>query len=315
MTPTLAGEKILVTGVTGQIAFPIARMLAAENDVWGLARFSNPGDQQRVKDAGINPIVCDVSEGNFSGVPEDFTYVVHLAANMAPGWDYDASIRANAEGTGLLLQHCRAAKGALVMSTHSVYRPQADPLYVFTEDSPLGDCNSTHAPTYSVSKISQEATARLAARAFGIPVTIARMNASYGPNGGLLALHVDAIAEGRPLTTRWDPCMYSPIYEDDINMQVDAMLRAASVPATIVNWCGDDAVSVQEWGAYAGALMGCEVTVEVAPIEGTLRGSVADPQRRKSITGACTIDWREGIRRTIAQRHPDKLLTSPGDSA
>ncbi|MGY0500316.1 NAD-dependent epimerase/dehydratase family protein [Nocardia sp. FBN12] len=304
----LNGEKILVTGVAGQIAFPIARMLAAENEVWGLARFSRADDRQRVCDAGITPVACDLGDGDFAGVPSDFTYVVHLAASLAPGWDYDAAIRANAEGTGLLLQHCRSAKGALVMSTHSVYRPQDDPRYVFTEESPLGECNSTHTPTYSMSKISQEATARLAARAFGVPVTIARMNASYGPGGGLPAMHIDALAEGRPITTRWDPCMYSPIYEDDITVQVGALLDAASTPATIVNWGGDEAVSVQEWAAYAGELMGVDATVDVAPIEGTLRGSIADTSRRASITGPCTVGWREGIRRTVALRHPDMLV-------
>ena len=308
MTPVLNGEKILVTGVSGQIAFPIARMLAAENDVWGLARFGKPGDRQRVSEAGITPLPCNIGDGDFADVPTDFTYVVHLAANQAPGWDYDAAIRANAEGTGLLLQHCRSAKGALVMSTHSVYRPQDDPMYLFTEESPLGECNSTHAPTYSMSKISQEATARLAARAFGVPVTIARMNASYGPNGGLPAMHIDALAAGRPITTRWDPCMYSPIYEDDINSQVAALLDAASTPALIVNWGGDEAVGVQEWAAYAGELMGIDATVDVAPVAGTLRGSIADTRRRASITGPCTVDWREGIRRTVAQRHPDRLV-------
>lgn len=308
MTPVLSGEKILVTGVAGQIAFPIARMLAAENEVWGLARFSRPGDQRRVSEAGITPLPCNLGDGDFTGVPSDFTYVVHLAASLAAGWNYDAAIRTNAEGTGLLLQHCRSAKGALVMSTQSVYRPQDDPMYVFTEESPLGECNSTHTPTYSMSKISQEATARLAARAFGVPVTIARMNASYGPNGGLPAMHIDALAEGRPITTRWDPCMYSPIYEGDINMQVGALLAAASTPALIVNWGGDEAVSVQEWAAYAGELMGVNPTLDVVSIAGTHRGSIADTTRRKALTGPCTVDWREGIRRTVASRHPDKFV-------
>lgn len=181
-------------------------------------------------------------------------------------------------------------------------------MYVFTEESPLGECNSTHTPTYSMSKISQEATARLAARAFGVPVTIARMNASYGPNGGLPAMHIDALAEGRPITTRWDPCMYSPIYEGDINMQVGALLAAASTPALIVNWGGDEAVSVQEWAAYAGELMGVNPTLDVVSIAGTHRGSIADTTRREALTGPCTVDWREGIRRTVASRHPDKFV-------
>ena len=31
----LEREKVLITGATGKIAFPIARALAARNDVWG----------------------------------------------------------------------------------------------------------------------------------------------------------------------------------------------------------------------------------------------------------------------------------------
>ena len=303
----LSGEKILVTGVAGQIAFPIARMLAADNDVWGLARFSDPQARERVREAGITPVACDLAAGDFTGVPSDVTYVVHLAASQAPGWDYDGAIRANAEGTGLLLQHCRTARGALVMSTHSVYRPQDDPHYLFTEESPLGDCNATHSPTYSMSKISQEATARLAARAFGIPVTIARMNASYGPNGGLPAHHVDAIAEGRPVTTRWDPCLYSPIYEDDINAQVEALLDAATVPATIVNWAGDVPVTVQEWSQYFGELLDVDVEVQVQPVPGASIGSVGDHTKRVSITGPCTVDWRDGFRDMAAHYFPDRV--------
>lgn len=298
----LSDTKILVTGVAGQIAFPMARFLAQSNEVWGLARFSAPGSRERVEDAGITPIACDLAVGDFSEVPDDFDYVIHLAAAMPPGLDYDGAVTANAEGTGLLLQHCRNAKAALVMSTFSIYKPQRDPMYVFSESAPLGDVNAAHAPSYSVSKIGQEAVARFCARAYDLPITVARMNASYGPNGGLPAIHADLIAAGSPVTTRWDPCMYSPIYEDDINTQVAALLGAASVPATIVNWAGDESVSVQDWCRYTGEVLGVQPEVIVKPVDETLRGSISDNSRRLSITGPCAVDWREGMRRTIAAR-------------
>ena len=38
----LSGEKILITGPAGQIAFPLAEYLAADNEVWGIARFGDP---------------------------------------------------------------------------------------------------------------------------------------------------------------------------------------------------------------------------------------------------------------------------------
>ena len=298
----LSGEKVLLTGPAGQIGYPLARYLAQENEVLGLARFSDPAAKEKVSAAGVTVFPCDLEVGDLSGLPDDFTYVIHLAALMS-GESYDRAITANAEGTGLLLQHCRRAKAALVMSTHSVYKPQDDPWHVFVETDPLGDVNSAVTPTYSVSKITEEGVARFCARAFGLPMIIARMNASYGPNGVLPAYHMDAVAAGEPVTTRWDPCLYMPIYQDDINEQTEPLLEAATVPATIINWAGDEAVSVQDWAAYMGELAGKEAQVVVKETPNTLRGSVADVSKRLSMTGPCRVGWREGLSRTWAARH------------
>jgi hypothetical protein len=98
-----------------------------------------------------------------------------------------------------------------------------------------------------VSKLGEEAVARYCSRAFDLPVIICRMNAAYGPNGGLPAYYLNAVVAGRSVTTRWDPCLYSPIFQEDIYAQTAALLDAARVPATIVNWAGDEPVSVWEW--------------------------------------------------------------------
>ena len=38
----MRGSKILVTGPTGQVGLPVAMALAADNEVWGAARFTDP---------------------------------------------------------------------------------------------------------------------------------------------------------------------------------------------------------------------------------------------------------------------------------
>jgi nucleoside-diphosphate-sugar epimerase len=298
----LKGEKILITGPAGQIAQPMAASLAGDNEVWGVARFGDPATRERVEALGVRTVAGDLGSGEFTGVPDDFTYVLHLAALQVPGLDYDAAIRANAEGTGLLLHHCRRAKAALVMSTQSVYKPQEDYLHRFVETDPLGDVNAAHSPSYSVSKQGQEAVARTCARLFDLPVVIARMNASYGPNGGLPAIHLGMIMNDQPVVTRWDPCPYSPIYEDDINEQVEGLLAAASVPATIINWAGDEAVTVQDWCEELGRLVDRKAEVIVREVPGTLRGSIADVSKRLSFTGPCRTPWREGMRRMVEAR-------------
>jgi len=296
-------RKILVTGPSGQIGLPLVRHLARDNEVWGVARFGDPDTRRRLEELGVRTLSIDLSEGDLSELPDDFHHVVHLAAFKTEGLDYDHAITVNAEGTGLLLHHCRRAESVLVMSTHSVYKPVDDPLHAFRETDPLGDVNYVMSPTYSVSKIAQEAVARYCARAYDLPVTIARMNASYGPEGGLPTYHLDWVAAGQPVVTRWDPCRYSLIHQDDIDRQLDALLGVASSPATIVNWAGDESPSVQEWCAFMAELVGRPAEVRVTATAGTLRGSVADVEKRRAITGPCSVSWRDGLRRVFAERH------------
>jgi len=302
----LSGEKILVTGPAGRIAKPLARTLAADNEVWGIARFSEEGSRERVEALGITTRQIDYSTGEFGDLPTDFTYLLHVAADFSES-DYDRALRVNAEGTGLLLEHCREAKAALVMSTVTTYKPNPDPWHAFTEDDPLGDAMAPPAHTYSISKIAEEAVARYCARSFGLPTIIARMCAAYGEMGGLAKWHLDAVAAGQPVTTRSDPMPYSPIHDDDIAVQLEPLLDRASVPAFITNWGGDEPVSVQQWSQYFGELLGVEAQVDVRPIPGASVGSVGDHTRRQSITGPCAVDWRDGYRRMAQQYYPDRV--------
>jgi nucleoside-diphosphate-sugar epimerase len=283
----------------------LARTLAAHNEVWGIARFGDPSTRDAVDRIGVTTRALDVVSGAFDDLPTDFTYLLHLAADF--GEDYDRALQVNAEATGLLLEHCRSAKAALVMSTVTTYKPHPDPWHAFREEDPLGDALAPVSAPYSVSKIAGEAVARYCARSFDLPVVIARMGCAYGEQGGLPKMHLDAIGAGRPVQTRWDPMPYSPIHDDDVAAHVEPLLDAASVPATIVNWCGDEAVSVQQWTAYFGELLGMEPAIEVSPIPGASVGSVGDPTKRRSITGPCRVQWRDGFRRMAQQFCPDRV--------
>jgi UDP-glucuronate 4-epimerase len=106
----LTGEKILITGATGKIAFPIARALAQRNEVWGAARLRDPAGRDRLQAAGITPVALDVSTGDFSALPDDFAYVFHAAVDTGQG-DWSRCVDTNAQKSGELLYHCRGAKG------------------------------------------------------------------------------------------------------------------------------------------------------------------------------------------------------------
>ena len=301
----LSGEKILITGPAGRIAFGLARTLAGDNEVWGIARFSDATTRDEVEALGVTTRSVDLAGGDFGELPTDFTYLLHIAADF--GEDYERGLRVNAEGTGLLLSHCRNAKAALVMSTVTVYKPHPDPWHPFNEDDPIGDAGLPHPQPYSIVKIAEEAVARYCTREFELPVTIARMGCAYGDRGGLPLFHLHNIAAGQPVVARWDPLPYSPIHYDDINSQVESLLDLASVPAAIVNWAGDTPVTVEVWSRYFAELLGVDAEIVIEPVSGASVGSVADSTRRTSITGPCRVDWRDGFRDMAARYYPDRV--------
>lgn len=302
----LQGCKILLTGPAGQIAFPLAEALARDNEVWGIARFSEAGSRERCDAVGLITRQVDLAQGDFGDLPTDFDYLLHFAVFQQQGLDYDHALRVNAEGTGRLMSHCRSARAALVMSTCAVYACHDDPEHVFHESDPLGDSHQPYSPTYAISKIAQEAVARFAAREFALPTTIARMNASYSGNGGLPAYNLDAILQDQPIVLPpGGRAMFSPIHQDDINAQVPALLAAAGTPATIVNWGGDEAVDMAEWCRYLGELVG--KTPQFVESGASIPSRLTDSARRMSFTGPCKVSWREGLREMARRRYPEQV--------
>jgi len=74
------------------------------------------------------------------------------------------------------------------------------------------------------------------------------------------------------------------------------------VPATIVNWGGDEVVTIQEWAAFLGERTGLPADVEVAESPGSHRGMISDPTRRLALTGPCRVPWRRGLGRVVDAR-------------
>ena len=293
--------KILITGPTGQLATPIALALAADNEVWGIARFTDAAARESLEKAGVRCEKVNLATGDFSALPSDFDYVLNLAVAKSGNWEKD--LGANAESVGLLMSHCRGAKAFLHCSSAAVYDPPDDEPR--TERSALGDNHKPLFPTYSISKIAGEVVARSTARILGVPTTIARLNVPYGDNGGWPFYHMEMMLAGIPIPVPpGGPARYNPIHEDDIIATLPKLLEVASVPATTVNWCGDQTVSIQEWCGYLGSLVGKEPAF--AESDQALRGGPTDTTRlRELIGGGSTVDWHDGIRRMAAKFHPE----------
>lgn len=296
-------QKILVTGPTGQVAGPVATSLAADNEVWGVARFSDASKKTELEAGGVNCLVVDFDAGDFSELPRDFDYVLNFA--VARTDDFEEALRVNGESVGLLMSHCRDAKAFFHCSTTGVY--EADGHTAFTEESPLGDNHRVMMPTYSIAKIASEVVVRYAAREFGLPTLIARLNTPYGSNGGWPYFHLMMIKNGTPIPVHTNaPSQYTLMHQDDINRTVTGLVEAATVPARIVNWSGQEHVSIEEWCAYLGELIGVEPKFDVT--DQTLESVMTDTTRMQALVGPAKVTWKEGLRRMVEDRHPDWLV-------
>ena len=295
----LQGRRILITGPAGQVAFPVTAALAADNDVWGIARFGDGEARRRVEALGARTAAVDLADPDWTALPDRFDHVVHFAADIT-GEDYDRAIRINAEGTGLLMTRFADAASCLVVSSSAVYDLHPDAAHPLAETDPLGDSKPLFGKTYPVSKIAQEAVARATCRAVGLPTTIARLNLSYGPNGGLPAYQLDWILAGEPVPVSDEETFHNPFHQDDIVASVPRLLDVASVPAVVTNWAGDDTVTMREYVALLGELAGEKV--ELAPTPSFIRSRAVDVSRQQELIGPCSVNWREGMRRLVEDR-------------
>jgi nucleoside-diphosphate-sugar epimerase len=198
----LTGEKILITGCASQVGLPVARALAADNEVYGLARFRRQSDREKLEALGIRCLRADLADDVLEGVPDDFSLVLHFAVVKSPDRNFDYDLAANAEGPGRLMAHCRRAKAFLHCSSAAVYAPPGH--RAVKESDPLGDNHRALMPTYSICKIAAEAMARFGARHWKLPTTIARLSVPYGDNGGWPWFHLMMMKRGQPI----------PVHED-----------------------------------------------------------------------------------------------------
>lgn len=292
-----SGSHVLVTGATGQVAFPVVLGLTADHRVTAIARFRDGAKRAALEAAGVTCVEVDLARPDLRVVPQDVDHLANFAVVKSGRWDLD--LNANAEALGLLLEHVRPGS-FLHCSSTGVYQPAG--AHRLVETDPLGDNHRPIMETYSISKIAAEVMARYAARQWGIRTTIARLNVPYGDEGGWPAFHLAMLRAGQPVPVHPErPNLFNPIHHEDIVRMVPALLDAATTPATVVNWGGVEQVALEEWCEVLAEAAGVEATF--VETEATIGGVTIDPSRMVDLIGPTRVDWRDGMRRLV-EAHP-----------
>ena len=294
-THVMKGEKVLVTGGQGPSGLPPARVLAKDNEVHVMARFTDPNVRVKLESMGIHCLKHDLLS-SFDDIPDDFTYVWHSALpTRTPPTYWPNTFDHGADAAARLAYRCRNAKGFGLVSTASVYEPDGhNPV---KEDRQIGH----HVPgTYGAfSKFAMEQAVTFVSRQFGLPVTILRMGSPSGLDGGTIVERLIRIVAGEEIPLHPEkPNLFRPHFEIDLaRMAVNAMVEART-PPVIVNFCGDQIVSAEEYCAYLGELVGKQPKI-VYTSEGTYTSLVPDTAYMHEILGECEVDWKAACRELV----------------
>lgn len=302
ITPVqLAGQRIVITGATGFVAQPIVAALAAENEVFAVARYANAADKDKVAATGAHALTLDIASGDMAQLP-DADYVLNLAVAKTQKWPVDMAV--NAEAVGRLIKRYQNARAFLHFSSTGVYQYAGhEPC---REDSPLGDNHRNLFETYSISKIAGEAVATFAAHSYGVPTTIARLNVPYGPFPCWPYFHLMMMQNGMAIDIHPDgPNAYNPIHSSDYIEKIPHLLAAAVPEVTTVNLAGSEPVSIEQWCGFMGELTG--LTPVFNRTEKALGNLTADTAKMESIAGATKVHWQEGMRQMLQVMVPDAL--------
>ena len=297
------GQKILVTGPGGHLTKPIVRKLVQSNEVWGLARFSRPGSRAELEEMGVTCVAKDLARDSLEDLPSDFDRVFHAGAMVAMASEDDMAytFKVNVEGTGKLLEHCRAAKSFVFCSTGGVYARQTRPV---REDDDYG----APIPAYSLSKISAEQLVKYLGPRLGVPVIILRIGAVYGPDATGPLVRINRMLRGKEVWVNpAEPRKGSVMWVDDAVRLAIVALEKGRVPPVTVNFAGDDPVSIEEYCRYAGELLGVEPTFRYT--DETYPANQMDTTLMREVLGACEVGWREGFRRLVEQCFPERIAS------
>jgi nucleoside-diphosphate-sugar epimerase len=296
----LKSRRVLVTGASGLVALPVAVELAKSNEVYAVARFSDPKQKRMVEDAGAHAITFDLANPDLSALPKAVDVVINYAVLPFTNKNH---YEVNAGAVGRLARRYRDCEAFVQGSTGSLYQYQGErPL---REDDPYGLHSS--AEPYAASKIAMEFLLKHLSEDYEMPTTLVRIFSFYGPRGGGVTQRIDQVARGEPVSVfPGVRNVHTPLYEEDYVEKTIAAAGIAKVGAEVINVGGTEAVTTQEYCEMAGEMLGKKPIF----VENSKAWPIwADTTKMVNLLGPNKVSIREGVRRTIETAQSQRVST------
>jgi len=314
------GEKVLITGVSGQIGRGLAHVLSKNNEIHGVARFSNDAVREELATKCRELYALDLSEAeNVSRLPKDFDVVFHTAVQWGT-YDRDKrtwqlfvdTMRVNSFLTGRLMMHLRDSRARIVFgSTGGLYVPSKDKDDRNREGETSWEAGGS---IYEDTKMGNDIIIRWLSEDYGIPCTIVRYYwpaTPYRPWCRIGWLTKDMMA-GKPVkVSQTSPWWQSIGYVSDLVRATAAAANVTNAPADIYNVTGEDVADGRATALAIGEELGVEPILEELEEESDHDSYVADISRMKKDLWAPRIGHREAVRRLVKAIREE--ITEPQD--
>ena len=283
--------RILVTGAAGFVGNHLVNALAADSDVWALARTHAP-----MARTSVTWVLHDfTAQSPFRGLPERIDVVVHLAqsSHFRDFPEHAADVfEVNVDGTFRLLEYARLARARyfIFASTGGLYGVGPRP---FRETDPPSF--EGRLKFYFASKYAGETLVRGYSSHYF--TTILRPFFLYGSGqheSMLLPRLIGRIARGDPVTvqgTNGGPRI-NPVHVSDV---VVAIRNCLSLDGNqIINVAGTETVSIQELALRIGACLNKPPRYERGE-ERTAGNVMGDISRMQKLVGTPHMSLDKGL--------------------
>jgi nucleoside-diphosphate-sugar epimerase len=265
-------KPALVTGATGFVGSRLIYWLVRDGvPVRAIVR--SAARARELLPAEVELVEADLTNGFDKGVTTGCDVVYHLATtHNAAGGDYSTHRAVHVDGTERLLEASSAAgiRRFVHCSTMAVHGPVGEE---------PGDESWPHRPEdpYQVSKSEGEQLVADYGKATGLPVTIARPTAIYGPGDRRLLKLFDMVNRGRFVMLGAGRIKYHMVYVDDLVRGLRRMAGRAGAVGEAFILGGAEYLSLRELVGLIAHTLGApppRLRAPVWPIE--LAGAVCE---------------------------------------
>ena len=301
----MEGQKILVTGASGQCGRGLAFVLSRNNEVHGLARFRNPEIKEELERQGCVVWQMDMGSERPDRLPTDFDIVIHEAMSWSEGTELDEQnqvFHLSCQFVGDLMYRNAGATFALV-STGSVYKPVQ------------GTCKEDETPveggsTYVTAKIAMTQVARWIGRTFGRPWVELRYWRPFAPYRRPHTC-IDRMLKGEmpgrnPAAIHQRTC---------VKVHIDNTIKAldyAKPEGEIFNSATTENPTFADLARIGAKVAGVAPDPKASePGEPPGPGHTADTEKLLRMIGPSSISIEEGVRRYL--RAQEENINSPQD--